>query len=193
MEQLSLAGLVSAVEELPAREVMRCPQVQSLRRGARVSGVELGRYCFVRPGSYTRNLIFRSSELELMVLWWDAGAVSPIHDHGGQQCVLSVQQGELEQREYLRTPEGVKPLGLRWLRPGNVDLRTEDRVVHQIRAHAPAASLHLYVRPVDACLTFSLAERRPLLRNLRYDSMFGRAVRLGLVPPPEPQVETRWR
>ncbi len=35
---------------------------------------------------YTRNCIFENENFELILLCWEAGQATPVHDHGGEEC-----------------------------------------------------------------------------------------------------------
>ena len=36
--------------------------------------------------SYTRNCIVENEKFELILLCWEKGQITPIHDHGGEEC-----------------------------------------------------------------------------------------------------------
>jgi cysteine dioxygenase len=162
------------------------PALDDELSGVRVEAESLGPYLFFRPGHYTRNLVYRDAAFELVLNCWDAGAVSPVHDHDGQECWFSIQAGSFLLENFpllaggrvpglarLGAPERVGPVGV-----GHVDHRTASASVHRVRAvDGPAVSLHVYARPIDSCLVFDLARQRCHLRQLRYDSLFGRVVR----------------
>ncbi|MBF5045431.1 cysteine dioxygenase [Aggregicoccus sp. 17bor-14] len=162
------------------------PELDSELAGVRIEVESLGPYLFFRPGHYTRNLVYRDDAFELVLNCWDAGAVSPVHEHAGQECWFSIQAGAFLLENFpllaggrvpgharLGPPECVGPVGV-----GHVDHRTPSASVHRVRAlDGPAVSLHVYARPIDSCLVFDLARQRCHLRQLRYDSVFGRVVR----------------
>ncbi|MDE0585774.1 MAG: cysteine dioxygenase family protein [Planctomycetota bacterium] len=49
---------------------------------------------------YTRNLVACRESFELLILCWKPGQQSPIHDHAGQNCWMSVLEGQLEEIHY---------------------------------------------------------------------------------------------
>ncbi|MBL0698107.1 cysteine dioxygenase family protein [Comamonas sp. JC664] len=140
-------------------------------------------YLHFRRGRYTRNLVYRDARLEVLLNCWDAGAVSPIHDHDGQECWFSVQSGAFLLENYplesgglgpgparLGAPTQVGPVGA-----GHVDFRCPDAPIHRVTAtQGPAVSLHVYAGPVDRCLVFDPRRQRCVSRELRYHSVFGR-------------------
>lgn len=59
-------------------------------------------YVLSSPLHYTRNLVEDNEELEMIVLVWLPGQLSRIHDHGGSHCFLTVLEGEVVEKKYLR-------------------------------------------------------------------------------------------
>ena len=169
------------------------PPLDAELAGVRVGVESLGPYLFFRPGRYTRNLVYRDATFELVVNCWDAGALSPVHGHDGQECWFSIQAGTFLLENYpllagggvpgparLGAPEREGPVGV-----GYVDHRSPAQPVHRVRAlEGPAVSLHVYSRPIDSCLVYDVERERCLLRTLCFDSIFGRVVR----PTPATQV-----
>ena len=71
-------------------------------------------YAHFREDTYSRNLVWRCGDFELLLLCWNEGQVSPIHDHAGQQCWMAVLEGELEEVHF------AEPKGAGVLQPGRV-------------------------------------------------------------------------
>ena len=125
-------------------------------------------YIHYREDTYSRNLIWRCGDFELLILGWNENQESPIHDHAGQQCWMAVLEGELEEVHYQegeRTSDGAGPL-----RPGRaaafptggVAYIHDDIALHLIRPKhgTRGASLHLYSNPIDVCRTFCPVDGR---------------------------------
>ena len=49
---------------------------------------------------YQRNVVFRSDEYEIIVIAWEPGARSPIHDHAERGCCMLVCRGELTEDRF---------------------------------------------------------------------------------------------
>lgn len=152
----ALDDLVSALETEFAGEP----------RGARIAEL-LGEYAAAhedwRPFAlfaedrYTRNLVARHERFELLLLCWDAGQESPIHNHEGQDCWMGVLEGDVEELRYC-TPEEVVPGPLlprdgKVFRKGQVAFIHDDFALHLVRGVGArrAVSLHLYAAPYPAC------------------------------------------
>ena len=142
-------------------------------------------YVTFRDDTYSRNLIWRTSTFELLLLGWEAGQESPIHDHAGQQCWMAVLDGELEEVHFTEgdLAVGAGPGGAMGLRPGRTGSVTSGGVVHihdDIALHLirPAAggravSLHLYSSPIDSCRKFCPETGQPEDVRVAYHTVRG--------------------
>lgn len=115
------------------------------------------------PVRYSRQRLFRDDEFELLLLCWEQGQSTPIHEHGGQHGWVTVVDGRLRLQEFLPETAPVEGLRVR-LREGAVDeagpgeTRVETvrrETVHRVGSpHGRALSLHLYARPLDSFLAY---------------------------------------
>jgi len=193
VETLSLDTLVTQLRErLHALPAGQDPDLNEALAGVRVDVAQLRPYLHLRHGRYTRNLVYRDPSFELILNCWDAGAVSPVHNHDGQECWFSIQAGTFLLENFpllcggrvpglaqLGAPQRLGPVGV-----GHVDHRSPAEPVHRVRAlQGPAVSLHVYARPIDSCLVYDVERGRCQLRVMRYDSIFGRVVGPGAQVP----------
>jgi NitT/TauT family transport system ATP-binding protein len=150
-------------------------------------------YALLREGRYTRTLVYRDEDLEVLVLGWGRDARAPIHGHDGQECWLTTIAGELEVADYRLVAGGQEPgyalverMGpRRTLLPGAMDHRDPEAELHSVRTGARsgfAISLHIYSRPIDSCLVYDPRRSRCEQRQLRYD----RVMRLADPPASRP-------
>jgi cysteine dioxygenase len=106
---------------------------------------------------YTRTLLHRSDDFEILVLHWLPGCASAIHDHGGALCWLAIASGSMGVENYLRRDEGTTPgyarielEGRETLSAGSIDHRQDDVHLHRCTTgDEPAISLHVYAHPID--------------------------------------------
>ena len=61
----------------------------------RVDRKSLDPYVHFRPDMYTRNLVYRDDQIELMAVCWQPGQRTVIHTHNGQLGWMGVEQGAL--------------------------------------------------------------------------------------------------
>ena len=150
-----------------------------------VDEATLSSYLFFSKNHYTRNLIFKNKLFELLAICWEAGQVSPIHNHAGQNCWMTMPMGKLrvqnfrvvEQDERTRycLLEPTDAVDIHNLLPAGVD---PEEPIHQVlnllEFDQRAVSLHIYSRPFDRCLVYSPRKADYGEIHLRYTSEFGK-------------------
>lgn len=132
--------------------------------------------CHVRfdPERYQRHRLFRDDDVEVLLLCWEWGQATPIHDHDGQMGWFTVLQGGLVVHEFDRRggPDDLASLGPgAALGPGSVSLSSRQvysvcagstvceaaapETIHRVgSSNRRAVSLHVYARPLDSLLVF---------------------------------------
>ncbi|MDJ0554262.1 MAG: cysteine dioxygenase family protein [Microcoleaceae cyanobacterium MO_207.B10] len=132
-------------------------------------------YCTWKQGSYTRNLVHSTDLYELLILCWQKGQASPIHDHQGQDCWIYVVEGRMEETLYHPTTDNGK----------NFILSKSDRIIydrgdksyltnsnaewHSIQPLSERAiTLHLYALPIKKCRVYNLKTAQLSERHLSY-------------------------
>ena len=156
---------------------------------------DLERYKQWLPDRHTRNKIFRNDLVELMLICWPVGTVTPLHTHNGQLGWMTMLEGKLKVENYRKLacdkPENQQVVGMDCLAgatriemehlhdelavPGG-PLNTVDKTqtIHRIRNCAEwnerAVSMHVYSRPIDSCVVFDMEGQRCFRRDLKYDN-----------------------
>lgn len=128
---------------------------------------ELERFMFVdETKNYTRNLIATDHDTyALMLLCWNRGKFSPIHDHPCDGCWVKVLQGQVQEIRYQAAPEeGHTEEGLKLIETYNatsssgVSYMHDSLGLHQVgnpSSEGNAVTLHLYAPPFDKCRLWS--------------------------------------
>jgi cysteine dioxygenase len=124
---------------------------------------------------YARNLVYKDQRLEVMIMCWNAGQRSSIHDHAGSLGGIRILQGELTECLFGRAPNGmIKALSSDEY--GIEQTRVEETsLIHQISnlqsGNARALSIHIYIPPLIRMNVYSLED--PAVRNVlpRYFSL----------------------
>ena len=96
---VSLEGFVAALRAIPEEEFTNRRVLETVTN-SRVPITELDPYLVWKPDRYTRSLIYRNEVFEVIVLCWNVGQGSPVHDHAGQRCWMTLPQGRLEITNY---------------------------------------------------------------------------------------------
>jgi cysteine dioxygenase len=97
-----LADRLAGLTEAPS-----LAQVHEWVARARITAAEICDYRRFRAGAYARNRVFRTDALEMLVLCWEPGQCTVIHDHDGSFGVVRVLEGELSETLYHQDDEGV--------------------------------------------------------------------------------------
>jgi cysteine dioxygenase len=155
---------------------------------------DLERYKHWIEGRHTRNKIFRNDMIEVMLICWPIGAITPLHTHNGQLGWMTMLEGRLEVENYRKVgcdkPENEQVVGLDCLAgatriemeylgrelvaPGG-PLNTVDKTqtIHRIKNlpewNERAVSMHVYSRPIDSCVMFDMDAQHCVRRDLKYD------------------------
>ena len=181
--QTAVEGVVETLRKVPPASFQPgevCNRLRNIQLDART----LLPYLHFAPRRYTRNLIFRDDVFELIALCWEPRTESPIHNHSGQLCWLSIQQGALRLENY-HSLDGPGPgANIRLVQTGGVeraaagilDLQKGEDGIHRVSNpfDERAVSLHVYSLPYDTCLAYDLNARTSREMRLAYHSVGGK-------------------
>lgn len=151
-------------------------EVHDFLQESTVSQPELESYLFYDSKQYTRNLVHKSEEFELLAICWQPGQEAPVHGHEGEKCWSVVEMGKLRFTNYLEIPFShsvdVKVLSTQIGEPGHIDGPAD---IHKVENpfERPAVSLHLYSYPFPACDIYDLENHRKERKTLGYFSKYG--------------------
>ena len=129
------------------------PEVSSYLLNLNLNENEIKKYSFNKENYYTRNLIHKDTDFELMVICWPPNTSAPIHGHEGEKCWARVQEGQLQICNYEEISS--EPLELNMIQrlscsPGFLDGPADIHSVENL-SDKFATSLHVYAKPYDAC------------------------------------------
>ncbi|HMO82212.1 MAG TPA: cysteine dioxygenase family protein [Pyrinomonadaceae bacterium] len=157
-------NLIKNLREVPDENFV-CDYVYDLLMANPVDVGTIERFFFWSDKFYTRNLIYKDDRFEMMAICWEPGQVSRVHNHADQMCWMTVPVGKLkgqnfavaemdETRGYCKLVE-TDTFDLADCLAAKVEL---EEPIHQILNLAEfggrAASLHIYSKPFDACLSY---------------------------------------
>ena len=136
-------------------------------------------YIFYSNARYTRNLIYKSPEFALMVMCWQPGQHSAVHGYEGEKCWARVEQGTLQVTDFQEEPKTsttmLRPLATRVVKEGLIEDPFGIHQVKNVSTHN-AISLHLYIRPFNACDIYDLNTNQKTHIALGYHSIHGKLV-----------------
>ncbi|HKO56289.1 MAG TPA: cysteine dioxygenase family protein [Thermoanaerobaculia bacterium] len=188
------AEFVRGIEEL-SRGLITKQKIYDYLVTYEIRPDELERYKQWVPDRHTRNKIFRNDMIEVMLICWPIGAITPLHTHNGQLGWMTMLEGKLVVENYKKircnTPENEQVVGIDCIAgatelemqhindelavPGG-PLNTVDKTqtIHRIKNlpewNERAVSMHVYSRPIDSCVVFDVEAQRCFRRDLKYDN-----------------------
>ena len=124
--------------------------------------------------SYTRNCIYDCDELELILLCWEEGQVTPIHDDGGEECWVRVVHGELRETIFQTCDEGdLEELKSTVAKKGDVSYMVDFMGCHRLENvyRGRSMSLHLYAKPIRSCKLFDEELGKFVRKQMVYDTV----------------------
>lgn len=128
---------------------------------------------FWEPQCYTRNCFYKDENFELILICWDKGLQTAIHNHDGEDCWVYLLEGELEEDFYqLDENEQLKYCSTNNLKPKQVTKSEELKDFHRLRngEKARAMSIHVYAKPIEQSLTYDERLGKLVDKKLKYDT-----------------------
>jgi cysteine dioxygenase len=186
-QQVSLDDFVSGLRKLQEKDFTGVQGTLEYLRATPVDPETLKPYLFWNPQHYTRNLIDKTDLYELIALCWEVGMKSSIHNHKGQNCWMAAPVGRLAVQNYRLLSEDLAAHRCDIVPTDEVHITAENPVavdplnpVHDVRNprewNERAVSLHVYSRPFDSCVVYSVEQCSCGEIGLQYTSMYGKLV-----------------
>ncbi len=122
---------------------------------------------------YTRNCLYKDSNFELILLCWEKGQQTPIHDHNGEDCWVVLLEGGMEELFFSKGKDGtLEVCGSRFVLPNQVTFMNDGLGFHQLKnnSESRSLSLHLYAKPIENCQSFDEVSKQFVTRSLNFDS-----------------------
>ncbi|QHI38431.1 Cysteine dioxygenase [Kordia antarctica] len=122
---------------------------------------------------YARNCIIENEEFELILLCWEAGQKTAIHDHGGEECWVKIIQGEFKETRYEKDETGALISTSSLIsKANNVTYMIDFMGYHCLEniSKKRSMSLHLYAKPIRNCNVFDEKSSQFISKNLSYDT-----------------------
>ena len=141
--------------------------------------IDLTPFFFFRNECYTRNLVLRTDWFELILLCWERGQRTPIHNHAGSECLMLGIRGEVQEDRYdLKQLENTCEL----TKAETVSVKAfelchvnDDRGVHEISNvySGRSATLHLYTPSIPSCTLYDPVSKKTRIKQMSYYSVGG--------------------
>ena len=130
-------------------------------------------FCSWSEDCYTRNCIFENEKFELILLCWEKDQITPIHDHGGEECWVKVINGTLKETLYKQDSSGLTQLITNTSVKGTISYMIDFMGYHKLEniSGQRAMSLHLYAKPIKKCNVFDDSKKTFSEKTLSFDTV----------------------
>ena len=188
VQKVSIKDFVNNLQKLKQSDFDTVEAPLAFLRANPVDPDSLQPYLFWNRQHYTRNLIDKTDLYELLAICWEVGMSSSIHNHKDQHCWMAAPVGRLSVCNYRVLEEDLASHRCNIVPTDVVEINASNPVavdpanpVHDVRNPREfgerAVSLHVYSRPFDSCIVYSVEQRSCGEIGLRYNSMYGAPVR----------------
>jgi cysteine dioxygenase len=185
LRTVSIETLVNGLRRLKQRDFDSVEAPLAFLRDHPVDPASIEPYLFWDSQRYTRNLIDKTDLYELMAICWEVGMKSSIHNHKDQYCWMAAAMGRLAVHNYSVLDEDlaahhctIVETDVLEISPANPVAVNPLHPVHDVRNLREygerAVSLHLYSRPFDSCVVYSVDQHTCGEIPLHYNSMYGK-------------------
>jgi cysteine dioxygenase len=171
--------LADAIEELKHRaRGMQLPELRGFISKLKPDWSEIEPYIHFTNERYARNLVYKCSDFECLVLCWRPGQRSPIHDHANSICAVYTVGGTLSADNYRKTANGhIRADYSEDFRPGSV-LTIQTTEIHQVsnlQDSGDLISVHFYLGPLENSFLYSVQQPTHELYQRTYTRVFTHA------------------
>ena len=161
---VNIDELINSLKSIPD-EGFTCDDVYDFLAENPVSVDSITKYFHWSPDFYTRNLVYKDNRFELMVICWDKGQVSRVHNHSDQKCWMMVPVGRLQGQNFAVEEIDESRGYCKLVKTDNFELsdclsaKVElEEPIHQVlnlpEYDERAVSIHIYSKPYDSCLSY---------------------------------------
>ena len=184
-QRVSLDDFIAGLRQLQEQDFTGVKGTLAYLQANPVDPETLSPYLFWDAQHYTRNLIDKTELYELLAICWDVGQRSSIHNHKGQNCWMAAPVGRLAVQNYRLISEDIAAHQCNIVPTDLVEITADNPVavdplnpVHDVRNlrenNQRAVTLHVYSRPFDSCVVYSVDQCSCGEIGLSYTSQYGK-------------------
>lgn len=131
-------------------------------------------HCSWSDKSYTRNCLFDNEKFELILLCWEQGQATPIHDHDGEECWVRIIEGEFRETIYKEDKSGkLNVIKSNIATTGDITYMIDFMGFHCLKnlSNKRSMSLHLYAKPIRNCNIFDENSGEFVNKKMSYNTV----------------------
>lgn len=140
----------------------------------KISKNEFIQYSSWSSESYTRNCIVDNEKFELILLCWEGNQVTPIHDHGGEECWVKIIDGKFKENIFKEDEKGnLEQIKSSIAETGDTTYMIDFMGYHNLENldKTRGMSLHLYAKPIRECKIYNTELSQFVHKNMEYDTV----------------------
>lgn len=162
----SLTQLIETLKTTPSG------QFESVAQHLSLTKTDVLPYATFSSSSHTRNCLELNERFELILLCWEPGQMTGIHDHGGEECWVYFMDSLFEEIIYERSQSQVNQTQSKTATNGSVSYMSEFLGVHSLKntGNRRGFSLHLYAKPIRSCNVFNTLSGTFEEKKMSYDT-----------------------
>ena len=167
---------ISTIDELLfALERCKPSDYVALAKQLDIPLAEFEPYLFWSGERYTRNCIVRTDMYELIILCWEKDQFTPIHCHGGEECWVKVISGTILEKRFRGEQSPLTEVASYTMKAPQLSYMNDDMGFHSLHnlTDGRAATLHLYMDPIDECNVMNPDTMEFEKKRLQYYSFEG--------------------
>ncbi len=126
---------------------------------SRIKPDDLARYATFSSDHYHRNCCYLDDEVGILLLCWDIGQASVIHDHADQRCWARIEAGYMQIQHYQHTDaQQIKATSTAiTASAGMLEIPNGiHKMANLAEFNQRAISLHVYAKPFTSCNAFDV-------------------------------------
>ena len=117
------------------------------------------KYCFFEEGCYTRNAVIHNDLFQILILCWEKGCITPIHNHPCNGCFMVGLNGSLDEKKFKVKESGLELYENNCIRKGDINWMHDSIGLHQMSNSSSdqrAVTLHLLLPPYNVCKGYNV-------------------------------------
>uniref|UniRef100_A0A1I8IHS6 Cysteine dioxygenase n=1 Tax=Macrostomum lignano TaxID=282301 RepID=A0A1I8IHS6_9PLAT len=180
----NLVELIAEVDKIFSEDTVNVDYVHALMESYKSNPADWRAYAKFDPHRYTRNLVSEGNgKYNMMLLCWNEGQGSSIHDHANSHCFMKVLQGSLIETQYYWPAKKGQPMKRKQTTELMLDqcAYIDDTIgLHRVEnpSHVDSAiTLHLYIPPYSECHCFDENTGKPRTAKVTFWSKYGQRTR----------------
>jgi cysteine dioxygenase len=132
---------------------------------------EVEKYCAWNKTHYTRVSLFRSDKVELLLICWERGQQSPIHDFRSREAWIHPIHGGLTEQRFRLKSGRLEMVSSMHLSSSEFSFMVDPVAIHRyINGYeSRTVTLNLYAGPIDEWTEYDEKTAIPSLRKVKYD------------------------